>query len=254
MSIFYESMTMLDKKLAIPYAQLEVDLSVINSNYKFESAMEEIDPCVMTEAEAEARTGNAFTNFIAAIVAKVKKFFQSIREVLDDVFAKGDNIDFDAYKNSEGGNMELQFDIMKVQDAVDDKLREGRNIIMAISRATHIDSRTVEDFCDSSARLISDHSGTIISTATGALMYKALRKKAGKANQQFEEAAALAKKFCGKDPKKQEACRKVLNTMANTIADSSHYMNIFAKEYNRSVKKNNKRDKMEAKAARKAAM
>ena len=47
---------------------------------------------------------------------------------------------------------------------------------------------------------------------------------------------------------------KVLNTMANTIADSSHYMNIFAKEYNRSVKKNNKRDKMEAKAARKAAM
>lgn len=254
MSIFYESMTMLDKKLAIPYAQLEVDLSVINSNYKFESAMEEIDPCVMTEAEAEARTGNAFTNFIAAIVAKVKKFFQSIREVLDDVFAKGDNIDFDAYKNSEGGNMELQFDIMKVQDAVDDKLREGRKIIMAISRATHIDSRTVENFCDSSARLVNDHGGTIISTATGAVMYKALRKKAGKAYQQFEEAAALAKKFCGKDPKKQEACRKVLNSMANAISDGGHYMNIFAKEYNRTVKKNNKRDKMEAKAARKAAM
>lgn len=215
--------------------QYGIDIMNIYGNYIIES----IDYSVYETADNEVKSKNKkFSEFITDIYKRIESLITDLCTMIKDVFSPTKHITIDDYKNSELGYIQTKIDYAKIQDKVNDEIRQGRKIIQSLSKGTGIDDKTIEKYVDVSASIIDEYTVPTVITLSSLKRMKNTDKKLESLKGQMASAANDAASII--DPEKQTLARRVYLKMSHHLGELSRATNMFSNEvhsYNERVKK-----------------
>ena len=260
MSIFMEYECSLDRDYDILMRRFEIATERAEAAYAYESCMantlgdeyiSEANKSYIPEEEEKVREAstpktvkmkNAFKNFISKIVKYIRDLVYDVCEMFSNLFKK-DEIDYNAYAQSDMGKERFDFDCVDVELKVADEVRKGRKIIQAISKGTHIDDATVEHYVDSGAKYIMTHKKVIIGVPVALLVLKKASKKAKDVADEVEAAGKDAESVT--DPVKQAKIKRVFNAMQKKVKVGTDALHQYGSKITKAGKKAKKSEKTE---------
>ena len=248
----------LDRDYDILMRRFEIAVERAEAIYTYESAINNsLCSEYMIEAKASANDGNespedkgpskltkvknAFANFIEKITTYMKNLLRDVAEMFSNMFNTKDTINLDSYMNSETGKEKFDFDCVDASIKAADEVRKGRKLVQAISRGTHIDDATVEEYVDKASKYVIDHKEMVIAVPLAYALYKKGTKKTKAMAEEIDEAGKSAKNVT--DPKKQAAIKKIFGAMQKNVKVGTGALHHYGSKLSKHAKKSkNKKD------------
>lgn len=246
----------------------DIDITRLYSRAIYESNIEMIEGEYTTEASDDsqpATVDDKGENLLQKIITKIKNFISGFLDAVSNLFKSKEHVDLESYLASNTGQMEMEYDLQKIQQNLDSEMLKGRKLVQKISSATGVDDAEVANFCDTAARAIQKHGKTILKVGVTFALFKAMTSKFRDKDREVSEMYDRVKII--KDPKKKAQAAKVLNAMASLIKDGVTVGGITAtalasqrkkddknqeKAYKQQMKEDKKQQKAEAKASKKS--
>lgn len=186
-------------------------------------------------------------NAIQKICAYIVNLITDVISTFKNIFTPGkDHINVESYIKSAKGSIELENDIMRVQQQVDEEVRKGRKLVQAISKGTKVDDAVVEKYMDDAAKGIKKYGRTTIATAASYLQFQ---KATGNLENLKELTKASLNDFKNSvvDPDADVQLSGVFYSMEKWIKEGTHVYRLFGnkiyEEAMRQEKLQNKKSK-----------
>ena len=154
---------------------LDIAVARANKDYVYETGLIELSDNKIFIEEAETvpnestdtQKENAFIKAIKTICTAIRNFIGDLVASIVSLFDGRDNITPEDYLESPTGKMELQKDIERLENIVDDEIRKGNKLLQKISKMTGISDEEIDKWIKSGAEKINKLVPVIIPAALG---------------------------------------------------------------------------------------
>jgi len=155
-----------DKEIDIEFLEYKIEIDKLLNDYLIESNILSLG--IYTEDENETvpeQKQSKFGAFISRIADAIMNALKNLANAVASLFGSKDHIDTQSFLKSNAGKEIYTVDIEKINKECDDKILEGRKMIQAISKGTHIDDHVVAKYVDGAANFASKYGKAVITSA-----------------------------------------------------------------------------------------
>lgn len=222
------------ERLKLEYMMLAVDGDLFTEDNN------EVDLSFNNKSKSKEKSDDKGTkkkNIIIRLCESIIKFITDVVSSVKDIFTPGkSHVDIKSYLASEQGQIELDNDLMKVEDQVNEEIRKGRKIVQAIANKTKIDDAVVEEYIDNAAKGVKNYGRTIVGTGYSYLLYQ---KSTGRLKAMKDELAATAKlaKDTITDPDADVQVYPVIQAMKKWIKEGAAIYSLFGREIDQEARR-----------------
>lgn len=128
----------------------------------FEEKVKKQTPQPTAPEPAEEKVTGKGKNFFNRVLDSIINFFHKLNERIQSHFKSTEDVELSEYLASQTGSVQLEYDLDKVENFVNQQFLKGRKIVQAISSATGISDAKVAAFCDECTQTAIDFTGPTI--------------------------------------------------------------------------------------------
>jgi hypothetical protein len=226
----------------------EIAVASANKEYEFESNLISFNSEEIFHEATDAKKENAFVKFVKGICNAIRNLFAGIAESISNIFDTRKDINMEDVLKSSKAKVQLDKDINKLNDVVDDEIRKGNKLLQMISSTTGISDDKIDQWIQGGVEKIKQVAPVAI-TAGSAIGFNALIKKFFKKNnERIKEAEDITLgSSSDTDLKKQAQKKTVINhisslsqTFGNAVSKAgSKITSLFDNEYKRAKREIN---------------
>ena len=157
-------MTTFEKEIGIIEGTLDLEMARIDRDYKYGLGMAVATDTVLEYCMTES--GDDQPGFFNRMIDAIASFIRGINEAVSNMSKKDDDrVNLDSFLQSQTGQVQLSYDMEKIDKDVNKKILEGRKMIQAISSATGISDEKVAAFADSCGNFADKYGGWVCKVA-----------------------------------------------------------------------------------------
>ena len=248
-AIYKDEINPIERSFIAIETAFDIAVACANKEYEFNSGLISFNSEELFHEAADTKKENVFVAFVKGVFNAIRNLFSGIAESISNIFDTRKDINMEDVLKSSKAKVQLDKDINKLNDVVDDEIRKGNKLLQMISSTTGISDDKIDQWIRGGVEKIEQVAPVAIA-AGSAIGFNALIKKLFKKNNdRIKEAEDISLgSSSDTDPKKQAQKKTVINhistlsrTFGNAVSKAgSKITSLFDNEYKQAKREINK--------------